>query len=79
MSYRRNIFAKIRTLMANERTLLSYYRTALAAWGVAGFLMKFYEATIFKVLAGIFAVAGLILFVYGSISFFNNRKKIMKR
>lgn len=77
--YRRNIFAKIRTLMANERTLMSYYRSALALAGLGAFVFKFYTSILFVALSVTFAVAAVALVVYGTIKYIRFKKKILKK
>lgn len=77
--YRRNIFAKIRTLMANERTLMSYYRSALALVGLSAFIFKFYSSIPFVVLSVLFAALAVAIVVYGTIKYLRFKKKILKK
>ena len=81
MPYRRNIFAKMRTLLANERTLMAYVRGSLAMLGLSAFLFKFFreEARIFFYLAIVLAISSVAFSLYGFYKFFQRRGKIMRR
>lgn len=79
MTLRRNIYAKIRTLMANERTLMSYYRAALALIGIGAFVFKFYDGLFARIFAGVFGLIGVALAIYGTIKFLHYRNRIMKK
>lgn len=77
--YRRNIFAKIRTLMANERTLMAYYRSSLALVGLSAFVFKFYVSLSFIILSAFFALAAIALAIYGTVKYIRFKRKILKR
>jgi len=76
---KRNIYARIRTLMSNERTLMAYYRTSLTLVGISAFVYKFYQSAFFMVIAIIFVLASAGIAVYGTLRFLDFKKRIMRR
>jgi len=76
---KRDDLAKERTHLANERTLLAYWRTALAFLVLGAFLIKFLPESPFTVLAGASLIFGAVIFLYGTLIFFQNRRKICRR
>lgn len=67
-----------RTILANERTYLSYIRTALTLFIGGISFIKFFDITLVKITGWIFMPVGVIVFIVGSIKYFNMKKE-MKR
>lgn len=75
----RNLFARVRTIMANERTLMSYYRTSFAIIGVAAFIFEFYTSILSLILASVFIILGIAVAVYGTLRYRRFHRRIMRR
>ncbi|MGK7392464.1 MAG: DUF202 domain-containing protein [Candidatus Cyclobacteriaceae bacterium M2_1C_046] len=75
----RNLFARVRTIMANERTLMSYYRTTFAIIGVGAFILEFYTSLLGTIIAAIFMIIGVGVAVYGTMRYRKFHRRIMRR
>jgi len=72
----RDKLALSRTKLANERTVLAYIRTALA-FVVAGLtFFHFFTSLLYRVIAALFVIAGVILFVLIPLRYARIRKDI---
>ncbi|MGV8118848.1 MAG: YidH family protein [Candidatus Xenobiia bacterium LiM19] len=72
----RDKLALSRTLLANERTVLAYIRTALA-FVVAGLtFFHFFTSLLYRVIAALFVIAGVILFILIPLRYSRIRKNI---
>ena len=76
---RRDYLAQDRTHLANERTLLAYWRTALAFLVLGAFLIKFVPSIYYMSLALVSILFGIVLFIYGSVSYLKYKKRINHR
>lgn len=59
----------LRDLLARERTYLSFIRTAGYFFGVAMGISTLFEGTLVKISAVVFVIAGIVITVFGTISF----------
>ena len=75
----RDYLAADRTHLANERTLLAYWRTALAFAILGPFMIKFFPSTNSLILAILFMIFGIGIFIYGTFRFYKIKKHIHKR
>lgn len=75
----RDYLAGDRTHLANERTLLAYWRTALAFAILGPIMIKFFPSTNSLILAIIFMIFGIGLFIFGISRFYKVKKHINKR
>lgn len=71
--------AEDRTHLANKRTLLAYWRTALAFIALGAFLIKFVQTSYSLVLAFVSIAFGIILFIYGPVTYTKHKKRIIER
>tara|TARA_Y100000310_G_scaffold345827_1_gene470692 strand:- start:4825 stop:5073 length:249 start_codon:yes stop_codon:yes gene_type:complete len=76
---RRDHLARDRTHLANERTLLAYWRTAFSFLILAGFIFKFFSVSYSTTIAIISAIFGVLIFIYGTISFHKFKEHIDER
>ncbi|MFA5025769.1 MAG: DUF202 domain-containing protein [Candidatus Shapirobacteria bacterium] len=75
-SNKKNFLALGRTHLANERTLLSYWRTALTFLVLGAYLIRQEPATEFLLPAIITIIFGLVLFVFGTVKFYQFKRVI---
>jgi len=72
----RDKLALSRTLLANERTVLAYLRTGLA-FVVAGLtFLTFFTSLLYRVIAAVFLIAGIILLVMTPLRYRSIKKDI---
>ena len=75
----RDQLALERTKLANERTLLAYIRTGLSLLAAAALLLHFSSTvSAYVPLAGVTAIAGLLIIVVGSARFTKVKQSLQK-
>lgn len=72
----KNFLAVGRTHLANERTLLSYWRTALTFLVMGAYLIRQTPVEQFMLPAIIAILFGAILFIFGTVKFYQFKKVI---
>ena len=72
----KNFLALGRTHMANERTMLSYWRTALTFLVLGAYLIRQNPIEQFMLPASIAILFGAVLFIFGTIKFYQFKKII---
>ncbi|HWS48523.1 MAG TPA: DUF202 domain-containing protein [Candidatus Methanoperedens sp.] len=73
---KKNFLALGRTHMANERTMLSYWRTALTFLVLGAYLIRQTPAEEFILPATIAILFGVVLFIFGTVKFYQFKKII---
>lgn len=72
----KNFLALGRTHLANERTLLSYWRTALTFLVLGAYLIRQEPVAEFLLPAIIAILFGVVLFIFGTVKFYQFKKVI---